>query len=91
MALEVGPYYVDTKTVTASGTPEALTTREITCTSVFIRGLKANTGDLLLSDVATPASTSRIPSGGITLPVEDPRKINIDVSVSGEGAEWIAL
>ncbi len=88
---EVGPVYADTKTITTAGTPEALTTRSIACTSVFIRGLATNTGVAKIVDSATDAKTTDIPAGGLSLPVSNPALIEIDVAVNGEGVEWVAI
>ena len=91
MALEIGPVYSDTKTVTAASTPEALTTREIHCTSVFMLPLAANTNPVFVVDTLTPATRTTIPSAGMTLPIGDPRLISVDVTTNGEGVEWVAV
>ena len=91
MANEAGQVFVDSKTVTAAGTPEALTTREITCTSVFLLTKVANTGNVLLVDFTTNTKQFLIPPAGITLPIGNPALINIDVSVNAEGLDWIAV
>lgn len=91
MALETGKVYVDSKTVATAGTPEALTTREIRCGSVFILPKSANTGDVELCDNITTSQQLVIPASGITLPINDPASILIDVTVNGEGVDWVAV
>ena len=93
MAAEVGQIFVDSKTVAAAGTPEALTDRDLGVrTSVFILPKSGNGGDLLLVDDTTPATkTFIVPTSGITLPIGNPALIQIDVSVGGEGCDWIAV
>ena len=92
MAAEVGQVFVDSQTVAAAGTPEALTTRDLGVrTSVFILPKTANTGNLLLVDDTTTSKTFIVPTSGITLPIGNPSLIQIDVSVNGEGCDWIAV
>ncbi len=91
MALENKTLYVDTKTVTAAGTPEALTTRDINCNSVFIRPLSTNTNKAYVVDLTTESKKIEIRGIGITLPIKDPSTIKIDVDTNGEGVEWIAV
>lgn len=91
MALEQGPVYVDSKTVTVAGTPEALTTREIQCASVFILPKSGNTGNAELVDTLTTTKQITIPTAGITVPIGNPALIKIDVTVSGEGVDWVAV
>jgi len=88
---EVGQVFVDSKTVTTNGTAEVLTTRDVTCTSVFLLPKVANTGDLLLVDFTTESKTLIVPTSGITLPIGNPALIKIDVSVNGEGCDWVAV
>jgi len=95
MAVETTPIAVDSKTVAVAGTPEALTTREINCSSVQIRAKAANGGVVYVVDNTTDAK--KYPADGlaagesITLPINDPRAIEIDVSVNTEGVDWIAV
>ncbi len=91
MANEVINVAVDTKDVAAAGTPEALTTREIQGTSVFIIPKAANTGAMFIADDTTDSKLVTIPTGGITLPILDPRLITIDSAVNGEGVEWMCV
>ena len=92
MAAEVGQVFVDSKTVTVAGTPEALTARDLGIrTSVFILPKSGNGGDLLLVDDTTASKTFIVPTSGITLPIGNPALIQIDVSVGGEGCDWIAV
>ncbi len=91
MASEVGPIYVDSKTVTAAGTAEALTTRSIECTSVFLRPLVGNTDAVYVVDSTTESQKFEIPSSGLTVTVTHPKFIKVDADTSGEGVEWVAV
>ena len=91
MALEVALPFVDSKTVAATGTPEALTTREVNCSSVFIQPLVDNTNPVFIVDKADDSKTLEVGSAGITLPITDPRLIFIDVTTNDEGVEWVAV
>ncbi len=92
MAAEVGQVFIDSKTVAATGTPEALTDRDLGVrNSVFILPKPGNGGDLLLVDDTTATKTFIVPTSGITLPISNPSLIQIDVSVNGEGCDWIAV
>ena len=82
---------VDTKTVTAAGTAEAITTRDISCTSVFLLPLTTNTDDVQLVDLTTESKKIAIPSTGLTIPISNPALIKIDVVVNGEGLDWVAI
>ena len=88
---EVGQVFVDSKTVSANGTAEFITTRVIRCTSVFILPKAANTGDLLLVDFTTETKKLIVPLSGITLPMSNPALIKIDVTVNDDGCDWVAL
>jgi hypothetical protein len=91
MASEVGPIYVDSLTVTAAGTAEALTARSIECTSVFLKPLVGNTDAVYVVDSATETKKFEVLSSGLTLTVTHPKFVKIDVEVSGEGVEWVAV
>ncbi len=91
MANEVGQQFVGSKTITLAGTPEALTTREISCSSVWIKPKSANTGDIYFTDNTTPSQTIIIPEEGLTMPFQNPAKITIDASVTAEGVDWLAV
>ena len=89
---EPGPIYSEaSKTVTAAGTPEALTTRDISCTSVFIVPLTSNTGSVYVVDSVTDAKRTPIPTAGVTLPIGNPALIQIDADTNGEGVSWLAV
>ena len=89
--VETNTYFVDTKDVAAAGTVEALTTRDIRCVSVFIIPKAANTNPVFLADKATDTKLVTIPSGGLTVPINNPALIDIDVTTNGEGVEWLAV
>ena len=87
---------VDSKTVTTAGTPEALTTRDIGgCVTVILRGDENNTGVYFIVDDENDAL--KFPEEGlaatksIIVPISDPRRIRVDVSVSGEEVNWMAI
>ena len=91
MANETIPIAVGSKTVTAAGTAEAITTREISCAAVFLLPKSTNTDNVLLVDLTTESQTIPIPTAGLTLPVNNPALIKIDVAVNGEGIDWVAV
>ena len=95
MADRAGPITADSKTVTAAGTPEFLTTDSVPCSAVIVRAKDANTGVVYIVDSGD--NTKKYPGAGlpagetITLPIGNPAKIKIDVSVSAEGVDWLAV
>jgi len=92
MAQERGPVYIDSKTVATVGTTEKLTTRDILCTSVTIKAKAGNTNDVFVVDTATTTIKYPIPAGtSISLPIHNPRLIDLDVTTNGEGVDWIAV
>ncbi len=93
MAIEVIICAVDSKTVTTAGVPEALTTRDVRGTSLFILPKSSNkkNSPAFITDTNDTTKTIAIPSGGITIPIADPSKIFVDVSTSGEGVDWMAI
>lgn len=86
---EEGPIYADSKSVTTAGTPEALTARDIQCGSVHILPNSGHT--VYIVDSQTNAKTFQIAATGITLPINDPRHIKIDVGTDGQGVTWLAV
>jgi len=91
MADEIINIAVDSKTVTTALTPEALTTRKISCASVFIIPLATNTNPVFVTDSGDTTKLVTIPSGGLTVPIGRPELITIDVTTNGEGVEWMAV
>ncbi len=91
MANETGQVFVDSKTVSANGTPEAITTREITCGSVFLLPKSGNTNNVYLVDFTTETKLLIIPTSGLTLPISNPALIKIDVDTNAEGLDWVAV
>lgn len=89
MALEQGPVYIDEKDVTSAGTPEALTTREIQCSSVHIVPNAGHT--VYIVDSVTNSKLFTVSSTGVTLPINDPRNIKVDVGTNGQGMTWVAV
>ncbi len=77
--------------MTTAGTPEALTTRDVQCVSVFIIPKAANSNPVFVVDNVTTTKKVTIPSGGLTIPVGNPNLITIDVTTNGEGVEWMAV
>lgn len=88
---ETGQVFIDSATVTVVGTPEFITTRDVICNSVYLLPKSANTGDVLLVDFTTETKTILIPKAGMTLPISNPALIKIDVTVNGEGLDWVAV
>lgn len=91
MANETGQIFVDSATVSAAATPEAITTREITCTSVFLLPKSGNTNNVYLVDFTTETKKLIIPTSGLTLPISNPALIKIDVDTNDEGLDWVAV
>ena len=91
MADETLPPYIDTKTVAVAGTPEAITTRTLHVSSIAIKPLLTNTGTLFVVDLTDETKQFPVSTDGIVLPINDPSRIKIDVSVNGEGAAWVAV
>lgn len=95
MAKEGLAIHVDVKTVAAAATPEALTTRDIECSSVVIRALNGNTNPVFIVDETT--NTLKFPDDGldagqsITIPISNPASITIRVTTNGEGVQWLAV
>ena len=90
MAKEGIAIAVDSKTVTTAGTVEALTTRDILCSSVFIRPLVTNTRRTYVVDLTTTTQKFELPNGGHNFSVNNPSLIKIDVDLDGEGVDWVA-
>ncbi len=88
---EVGQNFVDSKTISAAGTPEAITTRVITCTSVFLLPKTGNTNNVYIVDFTDETKTFPIPTSGLTLPISNPALIKIDVDTNDEGLDWVAV
>ena len=88
---EAIPIAVDSKTVAAAGTAEALTTRDISCSALFLLPKAANTGDVFIVDLTTESQTLIIPTAGLALPISNPSLVKIDVSVNEEGLDWVAV
>lgn len=91
MAAEVINIAVDSKTVASNGTPEALTTRDVPCSSVFIIPKATNTNPVFVADSGDTSKLVTIPSGGLTLPIGNPNLISIDVTTNDEGVDWMAV
>lgn len=91
MAIEVIIVACDTKTVGTAGTAEALTTRDVRGSSVFVLPEADNTGVMYVVDSNDSSKKVTIPAGGLTLPVNDPSLISIDSSVSTDGVEWMCV
>lgn len=87
-----GAYSVGEKDITSAGTPEALTTQDVTCESVAITGKSTNTGAVYVTDPENASNTFLLRDGStITLPVKHPALIMIDVDTNGEGVHWMAV
>lgn len=91
MAVEVINIAADDKDVATAGTPEALTTRDVPCVSVFLLPKAGNTNPIFLTDSNTTTKKITIPTGGLTVPVGNPKLLTIDVTTNGEGVEWMAV
>ncbi len=89
MAIRLGPVTVDTKTVAVAGVPEALTGDDVTCTQVFIIANEDNSGvNVYIVDSNDSTKKVVVPAVGITLPVSNPKRIQVDVDVSTDKLDW---
>ena len=88
---ETLPPYVDTVDIPTAGTPVVLTSRVLHVRSVALFGASGNVGTVYVVDNATTAKKTPIPSGGIVLPINDPRNIQVDADNNGDDVEWIAV
>ena len=88
---EIGPVFVDSKTIAVAGTAEALTTRDIHCSSVHIRPIPGNTTPVFIVDTATESQKYVLPDTGVTVPINNPALIIIDADTNGEGVDWMAV
>lgn len=77
-----------TKTVASAGTPERLVASSSFTRGAVIGALLANTSTVYVGD-ATPAAELD-PGDVIILPIDDPYKVYVDVTVNGEGV-WYVL
>ncbi len=91
MATEVIEVACDLKTITTAGVPEALTTREVLGSSVFLFPETSNTGVMYIVDSNDSTKKTTIPTGGLTIPIMNPALISIDASVSTDGVEWTCV
>lgn len=85
------PPYVDSKTVSVAGTPEALTARILNVKSVALVPQSGNTGIIYIVDNATPANKWPIPVSGVVLPINELRVIFLDVDTNDDGLDWVAV
>ena len=89
---EVGPILVGSKTVASAGTAEALTDRTILCSAVVIKAKVGNSNPVFVVDTATESKKFPMTAGdSITIPVNNPALISIDVTTNAEGVDWIAV
>ena len=88
---ETGPIQIDTKTITAAGTAEDLTARDIKCASVLVRPIPSNTTPVYIVDTVTESQKIVIPQTGMIVPINNPILIKIDADTNGEGVDWMAI
>lgn len=91
MALESGNIFNGSKDVATAGTPEFMTAREVAGRSCFILPKAGNTGIIYIVDDTTPATKFPIPTSGITLPLDNPAVVQLDVDTDGDGVNWILV
>ena len=84
------------KTIAAAGS-EAILASSTSCLGVLITAKPANTGNVFLgwdnSVSSTGGTYGKILAAGedIWIPIDDPSKIWVDVSVNGEGVDFFIL
>lgn len=94
MAIEGNAYAVGSKNITAligSNASEALTTREILCQSVLLLPVSGNTGIVYIVDPSSGTIRNAIPTGGLTIPIQNPASILVAAATSGDDVEWYAV
>ena len=91
MAENSQPPIVDTKDVAVAGTPEALTTRDVRIQSIALLPKIGNAGIIYVLDFNDNSIKWPIPAGGVVIPINDPRRISLDVDTSGDGLDWLAV
>ena len=74
--------------IASAGTPEFLTSRDVTAFSTFILPKTGNSGTMFLSDGV--GTDFPIPSAGITVPLP-PQSISLDAASSSDGVNWLAI
>ena len=83
------------KTVTAAGTPEALSDQDLACAGIYLQALAGNTGLIYWGrDKAQALSTVGVEldiGAAIWIPINNLNKIWIDAAVSGEGVCWVIV
>lgn len=85
------PPIVDTKNVSIAGVPEALTTRDVRVDSVAILPKTANAGVVSIVDFNDETIKWPIPAAGVVVPINDPRRITLDVDNNGDGVDWLGI
>jgi hypothetical protein len=84
------------KTVTTAGTAERLSTGKVANTSLVVKALPANIGNMFIGnvsgDVASGNGMALEPGDSIVFAmVKDLRELWVDSAVNGEGVAWIVL
>ena len=86
---------VNSKTVAAAITPEALTATSTPCSAVIVYAKAANTGVVYIVDTVTVAQKFPVdglkPREWLTIPVSNVAAVKVAVSVNGEGVDWLAV
>lgn len=79
------------KTVTASGTAEALST-SFSCSQVTIKALAANTNNIYVGNSAVETTDGYVLDAGeeVTVLIDDLSKVFIDADTNGEGVTFIS-
>ena len=77
------------KTVAVSGTAEALAATS-TIMSVTVQAKVANTNNVMVGN-ATTQDVELTPGDSVTVNIDDPAKVFIDVVTNGEGVDFIGV
>lgn len=82
------------KTVTATGTAEALGA-SLATKSIYIRAKSTNTGNVFVGDSTVDATTSQqiilAANDAITIDISNRATVYVDVSVNGEGVDYLCM
>jgi hypothetical protein len=80
------------KIVAVAGTAEALAATSAILTAV-VRALDTNTGDIYVGDPSVDSTNGYVLTAGeaISIEIDDPAKLFLDVSVSGEGVVCLLI
>lgn len=78
-----------TKTVTSSGTPEALVGSSTPCRGALVKALFTNTGVVYIGS-ASSQNFPLEPGESVSIPIDDLASLKVRVTTNGEGVAYLA-